>query len=126
MGKSIIGELPNGYIELINVLDKFYNNTGKTELSTSELINALVENGVNVFNAKNIINKANGVIIKSIKFGMYTFDTDIVLNKMYVKAYIRNKLVKLESEISQLVTLDISKAEFELTKMAVDGLNKLV
>lgn len=23
MGKSIISELPNGYIELINVLDKF-------------------------------------------------------------------------------------------------------
>ena len=34
MGKSIIGELPNGYIELINVLDKFYRSTGKSELST--------------------------------------------------------------------------------------------
>lgn len=126
MGKSVMGELPNGYAELIDALNKFYKSTGRTELSTSELINILVSNGVNEFTAKNIINKTNGVIIKNLKFGMYTFDTDIVLNRMYAKAYIRNKLLKVESEISQLVNLDISKAEFELTKAVVDGLHKLM
>ena len=126
MGKSIIGELPNGYVELIDTLNKFYNSTGRTELSTAELVNVLVSNGVSEFNAKNIINKTNGIVIKNLKFGMYTFDTDIVINKMYAKAYVRNKLLKVESEISKLVNLDISKAEFELTKLAVDGLHKLV
>ena len=126
MGKSVIGELPNGYVELIDALNKFYSSTGRTELSTSELINILVSNGVSEFNAKNIINKANGIIIKNLKFGVYTFDTDIVLNKMYAKAYIRNKLLKVESEISKLVNLDISKSEFELAKAVVDGLHKLV
>lgn len=126
MGKNVIGELPNGYVELIDTLNKFYNSTGRTEISTSELINILVSNGVNEFTAKNIINKTNGAIIKNLKFGMYTFDIDIVLNRMYAKAYIRNKLLKVESEISQLVNLDISKAEFELTKAVVDGLHKLM
>jgi hypothetical protein len=126
MGKSVMGELPNGYVELIDALNKFYSSTGRTELSTSELINILVSNGVSEFNAKNIINKANGIIIKNLKFGMYTFDTDIVLNRMYAKAYIRNKLLKVESEISKLVNLDISKAEFELVKTVVDGLHKLM
>ena len=126
MGKSVMGELPNGYVELIDALNKFYSSTGRTELSTSELINILVSNGVSEFNAKNIINKANGIIIKNLKFGMYTFDTDIVLNKMYAKAYIRNKLLKVESEISKLVNLDISKSEFELAKAVVDGLHKLM
>lgn len=121
-----MGELPNGYVELIDALNKFYSSTGRTELSTSELINILVSNGVSEFNAKNIINKANGIIIKNLKFGMYTFDTDIVLNRMYAKAYIRNKLLKVESEISKLVNLDISKAEFELVKTVVDGLHKLM
>ena len=126
MGKSVMGELPNGYVELIDALNKFYSSTGRTELSTSELINILVSNGVSEFDAKNIINKANGIIIKNLKFGMYTFDTDIVLNRMYAKAYIRNKLLKVESEISKLVNLDISKAEFELVKTVVDGLHKLM
>lgn len=126
MGKSVIGELPNGYVELIDALNKFYSSNGRTELSTSELINILVSNGVSEFNAKNIINKANGIIIKNLKFGVYTFDTDIVLNKMYAKAYIRNKLLKVESEISKLVNLAISKSEFELAKAVVDGLHKLV
>lgn len=126
MGKSVMGELPNGYVELIDALNKFYSSTGRTELSISELINILVSNGVSEFNAKNIINKANGIIIKNLKFGMYTFDTDIVLNRMYAKAYIRNKLLKVESEISKLVNLDISKSEFELAKAVVDGLHKLM
>ena len=57
---------------------------------------------------------------------MYTFDTDIVINKMYAKAYIRNKLLKVESEIGKLVNLDISKNEFELVKAVIDGLHKLM
>lgn len=126
MGKNIIGELPNGYADLIDALNKFYNSTGRTELSTAELVNVLISNGVTEFNAKNIINKTNGIIIKNLKFGMYTFDTDIVLNKMYAKAYIRNKLLKVESEISKLVNLDISKLEFELVKAVIDGLHKLM
>ena len=126
MGKSVMGELPNGYIELIDTLNKFYNSTGRTELSTAELVAILVSNGVSEFNAKNIINKTNGIIIKNLKFGMYTFDTDIVLNRMYAKAYIRSKLSKVESEVSKIVNLDISKAEFELVKTVVDGLHKLV
>ena len=126
MGKTVMGELPNGYVELIDALNKFYSSTGRTELSTSELINILVSNGVSEFNAKNIINKTNGVIIKSIKFGMYTFDTDIVLNKLYAKAYVRNKLLKVESEVSKLATLDISKSESGLIKSVVDGLHKLM
>lgn len=67
MGKNVIGELPNGYVELIDALNKFYNSTGRTELSTAELVNILVANGVTEFNAKNIINKANGIIIKNLK-----------------------------------------------------------
>jgi len=126
MGKTVMGELPNGYVELIDALNKFYSSTGRTELSTSELVNILVSNGVSEFTAKNIINKTNGVIIKNLKFGMYTFDTDIVLNRMYAKAYIRNKLLKADSEISRLVNLDISKDEFELVKTVVDGLHKLM
>lgn len=126
MEKSVIGDLPNGYAELVDTLNKFYNSTGRIELSTAELVAILVSNGVSEFNAKNIINKTNGIIIKNLKFGMYTFDTDIVINKMYAKAYIRNKLLKVESEISKLVNLDISKNEFELVKAVVDGLHKLI
>ena len=126
MGKSIIGELPNGYIELINALDKFYRSTGRLELSTGELISLLVDSGISNANAKNIINRANNVIIWSIKYGVYTYDAGIVIGRLYAKAYIKSKVLKLESEIKQLLEFDISKSEFELTKMAVDGLHKLV
>lgn len=126
MGKSIVGELPNGYIELINVLDKFYRSTGRLELSTGELISLLVDSGISNANAKNIINRANNVIIWSIKYGMYTYDAGIVVGRLYAKAYIKSKVLKLESEIKQLLEFDISKSEFELTKMAVDSLHKLV
>lgn len=67
MGKNVIGELPNGYAELIDALNKFYNSTGRTELSTAELVAILVSNGVSEFNAKNIINRTNGIIIKKPK-----------------------------------------------------------
>ena len=126
MGKSIIGELPNGYIELINVLDKFYRSTGKSELSTGELISLLVDSGISNTNAKNIINRANNVIIWSIKYGMYTYDMGIVVGRLCTKAYIKSKVLKLESEIKQVLEFDISKTEFELAKMAVDRLQKLV
>ena len=126
MGKSIIGELPNGYIELINVLDKFYRSTGKSELSTWELVSLLVDSGVSNANAKNIINRANNVIVWNIKYGMYAFDMAIVVGRLYTKAYIKSKVLKLESEIKQVLEFDISKTEFELAKMAVDRLQKLV
>lgn len=126
MGKSIIGELPNGYIELINVLDKFYRSTGKSELSTGELVSLLVDSGISNANAKNIINRANNIIIWSIKYGMYTYDMAIVVGRLYTKAYIKSKVLKLESEIKQVLEFDISKTEFELAKMAVDRLHKLV
>lgn len=126
MGKSIIGELPNGYIELINVLDKFYRSTGKSELSTGELVSLLVDSGISNTNAKNIINRANNVIVWNIKYGMYAFDMDIVVGRLYTKAYIKSKVLKLESEIKQVLEFDISKTEFELAKMAVDRLQKLV
>lgn len=126
MGKSIIGELPNGYIELINVLDKFYRSTGKSELSTGELVSLLVDSGISNANAKNIINRANNVIVWNIKYGMYAFDMGIVVGRLYIKAYIKSKVLKLESEIKQVLEFDISKNEFELTKMAVDRLQKLV
>lgn len=126
MGKSIIGELPNGYIELINVLDKFYRSTGKSELSTGELVSLLVDSGISNANAKNIINRANNVIVWNIKYGMYAFDMGIVVGRLYTKAYIKSKVLKLESEIKQVLEFDISKTEFELTKMAVDRLQKLV
>ena len=126
MGKSIIGELPNGYIELINVLDKFYRSTGKSELSTGELISLLVDSGISNANAKNIINRANNVIVWNIKYGMYAFDMGIVVGRLYTKAYIKSKVLKLESEIKQVLEFDISKAEFELAKMAVDRLQKLI
>lgn len=45
---------------------------------------------------------------------------------MYAKAYIRNKLLKVNSEISKLINLYISKLEFELVKAVVDGLHKLM
>lgn len=126
MGKSIIGELPNGYVELINVLDKFYRSTGRLELSTGELVSLLVDSGISNANAKNIINRANNVIIWSIKYGMYTYDAGIVVGRLYTKAYIKSKVLKLESEIKQVLEFDISKTEFELAKMAVDRLQKLV
>lgn len=126
MGKSIIGELPNGYVELINVLDKFYRGTGKSELSTGELISLLVDSGISNANAKNIINRANNVIIWNTKYGMYAFDMSIVVGRLYTKAYIKSKALKLESEIKQVLEFDISKNEFELAKMAVDRLQKLV
>lgn len=126
MGKSIVGELPNGYIELINVLDKFYRSTGRLELSTGELVSLLVDSGISNANAKNIINRANNVIIWSIKYGMYTYDAGIVVGRLYTKAYIKSKVLKLESEIKQVLEFDISKSEFELTKMTVDRLQKLV
>ena len=126
MGKSIIGELPNGYVELINVLDKFYRSTGKHELSTRDLISLLVDNGISNANAKNIINRANNVIIWNTKYGMYAFDMSIVVGRLYTKAYIKSKALKLESEIKQVLEFDISKNEFELAKMAVDRLQKLV
>lgn len=126
MGKSIVGELPNGYIELINVLDKFYRSTGRLELSTGELVSLLVDSGISNANAKNIINRANNVIIWSIKYGMYTYDAGIVVGRLYTKAYIKSKVLKLESEIKQVLEFDISKTEFELAKMAVDRLQKLV
>lgn len=126
MGKSIIGELPNGYIELINVLDKFYRSTGKSELSTGELVSLLVDSGISNANAKNIINRANNVIVWNIKYGMYAFDMSIVVGRLYTKAYIKSKALKLESEIKQVLEFDISKNEFELAKMAVDRLQKLV
>lgn len=126
MGKSIIGELPNGYVELINVLDKFYRSTGKYELSTGELVSLLVDNGISNANAKNIINRANNVIIWNTKYGMYAFDMAIVVGRLYTKAYIKSKALKLESEIKQVLEFDISKNEFELAKMAVDRLQKLV
>lgn len=126
MGKSIIGELPNGYIELINVLDKFYRSTGKSELSTGELVSLLVDSGISNANAKNIINRANNVIVWNIKYGMYAFDMGIVVGRLYTKAYIKSKVLKLESEIKQVLEFDISKNEFELTKMAVDRLQKLI
>ena len=126
MGKSIVGELPNGYIELINVLDKFYRSTGRTDLSTAELISLLVDSGISNANAKNIINRANNVIVWNIKYGMYAFDMAIVVGRLYTKAYIKSKVLKLESEIKQVLEFDISKTEFELAKMAVDRLQKLV
>lgn len=126
MGKSIIGELPNGYVELINVLDKFYRSTGRLELSTGELVSLLVDSGISNANAKNIINRANNVIIWSIKYGMYAYDAGIVVGRLYAKAYIKSKVLKLESEIKQVLEFDISKTEFELTKMTVDRLQKLV
>lgn len=126
MGKSIVGELPNGYIELINVLDKFYRSTGKSELSTGELISLLVDSGISNANAKNIINRANNVIIWNTKYGMYAFDMSIVVGRLYTKAYIKSKALKLESEIKQVLEFDVSKTEFELAKMAVDRLQKLV
>ena len=126
MGKSIIGELPSGYVELINVLDKFYRSTGKSELSTGELVSLLVDSGISNANAKNIINRANNVIVWNIKYGMYAFDMDIVVYRLYTKAYIKSKVLKLESEIKQVLEFDISKNEFELAKMAVDRLQKLV
>lgn len=126
MRKSIIGELPNGYVELINVLDKFYRSTGRLELSTGELVSLLVDSGISNANAKNIINRANNVIIWSIKYGMYTYDAGIVVSRLYTKAYIKSKVLKLESEIKQVLEFDISKTEFELAKMAVDRLQKLV
>lgn len=126
MGKSIISELPNDYIELINVLDKFYRSTGKSELSTGELVSLLVDSGISNANAKNIINRANNVIVWNIKYGMYAFDMGIVVGRLYTKAYIKSKVLKLESEIKQVLEFDISKNEFELAKMAVDRLQKLV
>lgn len=126
MGKSIVGELPNGYIELINVLDKFYRSTGKSELSTGELVSLLVDSGISNANAKNIINRANNVIIWNTKYGMYAFDMAIVVGRLYTKAYIKSKVLKLESEIKQVLEFGISKTEFELTKMAIDRLQKLV
>ena len=126
MGKSIIGELPNGYIELINVLDKFYRSTGRSELSTGELVSLLVDSGISNANAKNIINRANNVIVWNIKYGMYAFDMGIVVGRLYTKAYIKSKVLKLESEIKQVLEFDISKNEFELAKMAVDRLQKLI
>ena len=57
---------------------------------------------------------------------MYAFDMDIVVGRLYTKAYIKSKALKLESEIKQVLEFDISKNEFELTKMAVDRLHKLV
>lgn len=126
MGKSIISELPNGYIELINVLDKFYRITGKSELSTGELVSLLVDSGISNANAKNIINRANNVIVWNTKYGMYAFDMGIVVGRLYTKAYIKSKALKLESEIKQVLEFDISKNEFELAKMAVDRLQKLV
>ena len=126
MGKSIIGELPNGYIELINVLDKFYRSTGKSELSTGELVSLLVDSGISNANAKNIINRANNVIVWNIKYDMYAFDMAIVVGRLYTKAYIKSKVLKLESEIKQVLESDISKIEFELAKMAVDRLQKLI
>lgn len=126
MGKSIIGELPNGYIELINVLDKFYRSTGNSELSTGELISLLVDSGISNANAKNIINRANNVIVWNIKYGMYAFDMGIVVGRLYTKAYIKSKVLKLESEIKQVLEFDISKTEFELATMAVDRLQKLI
>ena len=126
MGKSIVGELPNGYIELINVLDKFYRSTGRLELSTGELISLLVDSGISNANAKNIINRANNVIVWNIKYGMHAFDMGIVVGRLYTKAYIKSKVLKLESEIKQVLEFDISKNEFELAKMAVDRLQKLV
>lgn len=126
MGKSIIGELPNGYVELIDVLDKFYRSTGKSELSTGELVSLLVDSGISNANAKNIINRANNVIVWNTKYGMYTFDMAIVVGRLYTKAYIKSKVLKLESEIKQVLEFDISKTEFELTKMFVDGLHKLM
>lgn len=57
---------------------------------------------------------------------MYAFDMSIVVGRLYTKAYIKSKALKLESEIKQVLEFDISKNEFELTKMAVDRLQKLV
>ena len=126
MRKSIIGELPNDYVELINVLDKFYRSTGRTELSTGDLISLLVDSGISNANAKNIINRANNIIIWNTKYGVYTFDMGIVVGRLYTKAYIKSKVLKLESEIKQVLEFDISKNEFELAKMVVDRLQKLI
>ena len=49
----------------------------------------------------------------------------LILIKMYSKAFIKSKLLKVESEISELITFDVSSAEIGMIKMAVTNLKKI-
>lgn len=125
MNKSIKSLLPGGYAEIIDVLDKFYKSTGRLEIGTGELINLLGNIGIKSKSATSIITRVGGVIIWNIKHGVYAFDTDIVVNKMYAKAFIKSKLLKLESEISELITFDVSSSKINLIKTVVTNLQKI-
>jgi len=125
MKNSIKSLLPSGYAEIIDILDKFYKSTGRTEISTGEIISLLGNIGIKNASATSIITRVSGVIIYNIKHGVYTFDTDIVVNKMYAKAFIKSKLLKLESEIIELITFDVSSAEIGMIKTVVTNLKKI-
>lgn len=126
MKNSVKSQLPSGYAEMIDVLDKFYKCTGRTEISTGEIISLLGNIGIKNASATSIITRVSGVIIYNIKHGVYTFDTDIVVNKLYVKAFIKSKLLKVESEISELITFDVSSAEIGMIKTVVTNLKKIM
>lgn len=46
MKNSIKSQLPSGYAEIIDVLDNFYKSTGRTEISTGEIISLLGNIGI--------------------------------------------------------------------------------